>query len=110
MSQGEYILILYLILCIKHLEFGFVSGAFSERSVRHQLDTYLRHESGQGFWTQARSTYLEDASTRKGKQFVELLDDAMSRSSSLAQVTAPDSSTTRADHRWYTARGVSPSP
>ena len=64
---------------MKHHEFGFLVGDFSEKATRMQMAAVFTHESGRNFWQRVRPIFAADANTKLKKRFVVILDEELAR-------------------------------
>jgi hypothetical protein len=75
-GRGAY---LHLNLLMKHHEFGFLIGDFSEGSIRTQMAPVFEHESGRNYWQRARPIFVAEANTKRKRRFVAILDEELAR-------------------------------
>jgi hypothetical protein len=68
---------LHLNLMMKHHEFGFLVGDFSENAIRTQMSFVFSSPVGREFWLRVRSIYASEANSKNKRRFVEILDEEL---------------------------------
>lgn len=96
---------IYSNLMLKYLELGYEIGYVSRESVEIQLAEQFRIDEIGEFWLRARPLFEASASNRAQRDFVELVDRALTRSPTKAAQRTPtrNSGRERQSHRWFCA-------
>jgi hypothetical protein len=66
-------------LFIKYFELGFLTGTLREAEVQHQIRRLFASDGPRMLWPEVRTTWRVEATTRRRKKFVKLVENEFRR-------------------------------
>ena len=64
----------YINVFLKYFELGFLTGTLGETEIRHQMRDLFANEGPREIWPAIRATWRIDATSRRKRKFVEIVE------------------------------------